>query len=327
MQDFDFDERDLKLLHALQIRPRAPWTALAPGVGADAVTLARRWNFLSGEGLAWVATYRGLGSKVAFALAEIECSPASMASVTEELAADPDVLSMDHTAGGRDMVITVMSRDDASLGRFILDRLPAVKGIRSTRTHPGINLLADARSWRLRSLTDHEAKLIERAAPQPSPAAKGASADLEEQLFWILRADGRASITEISQKLGISPPRAKSALGAALAQDRIVVRLEMARTFSPWPVNVWYFLRVPATQVEAVAARLVGLGEVRLVLTTGGLYSIVMAIWLRRLEDMTILERQLGERLPIVEIMDRSVVLRTPKHVGVRLDPSGRRIM
>lgn len=327
MQDFDFDERDLKLLHALQIRPRAPWTALAPGVRADAVTLARRWNFLSGEGLAWVATYRGRGSNVAFALVEVECSPASMAAVTEELAAEPDVLSIDHTAGGRDMVITVVCRDEASLGRFILDRLPTVNGIRSTRTHLGINLVADARSWRLRSLQDHEVKLIERAAPQPSPAVKGASADLEEQLFWILRADGRASITEISQKLGISPPRAKSALGAALAQDRIVVRLEIARTLSPWPVNVWYFLRVPATQVEAVAARLVGLGEVRLVVTTGGLYSIVMSVWLRRLEDMTILERQLGERLPMVEIMDRSVVLRTPKHVGVRLDPSGRRIM
>ncbi|BCW45473.1 Lrp/AsnC family transcriptional regulator [Arthrobacter sp. StoSoilB5] len=327
MQDFDFDERDLKLLHALQIRPRAPWTALAPGVRADAVTLARRWNFLSGEGLAWVATYRGRGSNVAFALVEVECSPASMAAVTEELAAEPDVLSIDHTAGGRDMVITVVCRDEASLGRFILDRLPTVNGVRSTRTHLGINLVADARSWRLRSLQDHEVKLIERAAPQPSPAVKGASADLEEQLFWILRADGRASITEISQKLGISPPRAKSALGAALAQDRIVVRLEIARTLSPWPVNVWYFLRVPATQVEAVAARLVGLGEVRLVVTTGGLYSIVMSVWLRRLEDMTILERQLGERLPMVEIMDRSVVLRTPKHVGVRLDPSGRRIM
>jgi DNA-binding Lrp family transcriptional regulator len=327
MQDFDFDERDLKLLHALQIRPRAPWTALAPGVRADAVTLARRWNFLSGEGLAWVATYRGRGSNVAFALVEVECSPASMAAVTEELAAEPDVLSIDHTAGGRDMVITVVCRDEASLGRFILDRLPTVNGVRSTRTHLGINLVADARSWRLRSLQDHEVKLIERAAPQPSPAVKGASADLEEQLFWILRADGRASITEISQKLGISPPRAKSALGAALAQDRIVVRLEIARTLSPWPVNVWYFLRVPATQVEAVAARLVGLGEVRLVVTTGGLYSIVMSVWLRRLEDMTILERQLGERLPMVEIMDRSVVLRTPKHVGVRLDPSGRRII
>ncbi|WP_179014408.1 AsnC family transcriptional regulator [Paenarthrobacter ureafaciens] len=52
MQDFDFDERDLRLLHALQVRPRAPWTALAPVVGADAVTLARRWNVLQDRGLA-----------------------------------------------------------------------------------------------------------------------------------------------------------------------------------------------------------------------------------------------------------------------------------
>ncbi|BCW06312.1 Lrp/AsnC family transcriptional regulator [Arthrobacter sp. NtRootA1] len=327
MQDFDFDERDLRLLHALQIRPRAPWTALAPVVGADAVTLARRWNFLSAEGLAWVATHHGSGSKVAFAIVEVECSPASLAAVTDELAADPDVLSVDHTAGGRDMVLSVICRDEASLGRFILDRLGAIKGIRSTRTHVGINLIADARSWRLRSLQDHEVKLIEREAPQPSPATRAASTDVEGHLFRILRSDGRASITEISHQLGISPSRAKSALNAALAQDRIVVRLEIARKLSPWPVSVWYFLRVPATQVEAVADKLVGLGEVRLVAMTGGPYSLVMCVWLRRLEDMTVLERQLGERLPTVEIMDRSIALRTPKHVGVRLDPSGRRIM
>ena len=84
-------------------------------------------------------------------------------------------------------------------------------------------------------------------------------------------------------------------------------------------------MRVPATKVEVVARRLSTLEEVRMVTTTGGMYSIIMTVWLRRVEDMTLLERQLGERLPFAEIMDRSIVLRTPKHMGHRLDPSGKR--
>ncbi|ASN20463.1 hypothetical protein CGK93_12865 [Arthrobacter sp. YN] len=66
--------------------------------------------------------------------------------------------------------------------------------------------------------------------------------------------------------------------------------------------------------------------EVRLVTTTGGTYSIIMSVWLRRVEDMTVLERQLGERLPRAEIMDRSIVLPTPKHMGHQLDPRGKRM-
>ena len=91
MQDYSFDERDLRLLHALQIRPRAPWATLAPAVGADPVTLARRWESLQEQGLAWISSYAGSGTGVISAILEIECSPSSTPSVTEELAKDPEV--------------------------------------------------------------------------------------------------------------------------------------------------------------------------------------------------------------------------------------------
>ncbi len=325
MQDFDLDERDLRLLHALQIRPRAPWAALAPIVGADAVTLARRWNVLHEAGLAWVTAYKGLGAKYSGAVVEIDCAPASIIRATEELAGEKEVMTIDQTAGGRDLVVTLMCRTEADLSRFLLDRLCTVEGIRSTRTHRTIRLLADAQQWRLRSLQDAEARLLERNLPRPVPAGREMPPELEEQLAVILKADGRASVADIAARLDISPAKAKNAVATLVAHQRLVLRLEIARPYTPWPVSVWYFMRVPATKVEAVAGRLTGLEEVRLVTTTGGMYSILMAVWLRRIEDMTVLERQLGERLPFAEIMDRSIVLRTPKHVGHRLDPTGKR--
>lgn len=326
MQEYYLDERDLRLLHALQIRPRAPWAALAPIVGADAVTLARRWGALEEAGLAWVTSYRGPGAKYTGAIIEIACAPASIAPATADLADDEEVLSIDQTAGGRDLVLTLLCRSDADLGRFVLDRLPAVAGITSTRTHRGIRLLADAQQWRLRSLQEREITQLELALPQPSAAQRGVPSEVENEVAAILRDDGRASVAHISQKAGISPVRAKNALSTILAERRLIVRLEVARAYAPWPVSGWYFLRVPVTQVEAVAGRLVGLQEVRFVATTGGLYSVLMMVWLRRIEDMTVLERQLGERLPFAEIMDRSIVLRTPKHMGKRLSADGRRI-
>jgi DNA-binding Lrp family transcriptional regulator len=327
MQDFNFDERDLRLLHALQIRPRAPWAVLAPVVGADPVTLARRWELLHGQGLAWISSYVGSGAGVISAFVEIECSPSRTRSVTEELAKDPEVLTIDLTAGGRDMVVTVICRDDAALARYVLDRLSTVDGIRGMRTQRSIQVVADGQVWRLRSLNAGEVRALERALPPPKSVLSKVPTDVEEGLAQILRADARASLSRISSELGISQARARSALHTVLAQQRAIVRLEVARPYSGWPVYVWFFMRVPATQVGSVAEKLVGLDEVRLVTTTVGSYSLVVAVWLRRIEDITLLERHLGERLPFAEVVDRSIVLRTPKHLGIRLDASGRRIV
>ncbi|WP_284974615.1 Lrp/AsnC family transcriptional regulator [Arthrobacter sp. efr-133-TYG-104] len=327
MQEYLLDERDLRLLHALQIRPRAPWTALAPVVGADAVTLARRWQALQDSGLAWITSYKGPGAKYAGAIVEIDCVPASIAPVTEELARDTEVLSIDQVAGGRDLVVTVQCRSEAALGEFVLDKLPSVSGVTSTRTHRGIKLLADAQVWRLRSLNERDANRLAIDLPEPGNGQRGVPADVENGLAKILALDGRATIADIAGWLGISQTRAKNALSALLAEKRLIMRLEVARPYTPWPLAVWYFLRVPATHVEDVAGKLTGLNEVRLVATTAGMYSILMTVWLRRVEDMTVLERQLGERLPFAEIMDRSIVLRTPKHMGIRLTTDGRRVV
>ncbi|UVJ39877.1 Lrp/AsnC family transcriptional regulator [Arthrobacter sp. CJ23] len=327
MQDLVFDERDLRLLHALQVRPRAPWATLAPTVGADPVTLARRWEQLQEQGLAWVGCYPGAGTGAVTAFLEIECAPASMSPVAEVLANDPEVLTIDLTAGGRDMIVTLVCTDDAALSRYVLDRLSTVDGIRSMRTHRAIQVVADAQVWRLRSLSVGEVRALERAIPAPKEVMRQVPADIEEGLAGILRRDARASVTSISGELGISQARVRSALNTVLAQQRVVIRLEVARPYSGWPVYVWFFMRVPATQVGSVAGKLVGLDEVRLVTTTVGNYSLVVAVWLRRIEDITLLERHLGERLPFAEIVDRSIVLRTPKHLGIRLDASGRRIV
>lgn len=327
MQDYSFDERDLRLLHSLQIRPRAPWATLAPAVGADPVTLARRWESLHEQGLAWISSYAGSGTGVISAILEIECSPSSTPSVTEELAKDPEVLTIDLTAGGRDMVVTLICRDDAALSRYVLDRLSTVKGIRSMRTHRSIQVVADAQVWRLRSLNAAEVRALEKALPPPRKVLSRVPEDIEEGLARILRTDARASTSRISLELGISQARARSALNTVLAQQRTIIRLEVARPYSGWPVYVWFFMRVPATQLGSVAEKLVGLDEVRLVTTTVGNYSLVVAVWLRRIEDIMLLERHLGERLPFAEVVDRSIVLRTPKHLGIRLDASGRRIV
>ncbi|MFC8040540.1 Lrp/AsnC ligand binding domain-containing protein [Paenarthrobacter sp. NPDC057355] len=327
MRDIEFDERDLRLLHALQVRPRAPWTALSSIVGADAVTLTRRWAVLQETGLAWMTSYRGAGARSVGAVVEISCIPSTLVGIVNALARERVVITIDQTAGSQDLVLCVLCTSEAELTMFLLERLPTFAGITSTRTHRIIRILTDAQNWRLKSLHENEVRALERAVPPPHAGKSLVPDSVEDDLTRILLIDGRASVSDLAQWLRISPARAKGALSNILGAQRVVVRLDIARTFSPWPVSVWYFLRVPPAKVDSVAAGLAGLDVARFVATTGGQYSLVLSVRLRRVEDMAVLERQLGERLPSVEIGDRSIVLRTPKHMGKRLYPDGRRIV
>ncbi|MFJ4262411.1 AsnC family transcriptional regulator [Paenarthrobacter nicotinovorans] len=52
MQENVLDPLEERIIHALQIEGRASWAELAPLLGADAVTLSRRWESLRERGLA-----------------------------------------------------------------------------------------------------------------------------------------------------------------------------------------------------------------------------------------------------------------------------------
>src|SRR3546814_14179857 len=102
---------DLRLLNALQIRPRASWSELSRAIGSDPVTLTRRWERLHSQGIAWIAAYRGGPIVSATALLEIECAPAQTMSVAEQIAHDPEVLTVDLTTGNRDLLVTLTCTD------------------------------------------------------------------------------------------------------------------------------------------------------------------------------------------------------------------------
>ena len=62
--------------------------------------------------------------------------------------------------------------------------------------------------------------------------------------------------------------------------------------------------------------------EVRSCAVTAGPHNLVIDVGLRALDDVHAFEAHLSRRLPKLSIQDRSVVLRTVKHMGRLLDPA-----
>lgn len=312
---------DERLIHALQIEPRASWTELAPVVGVDAATLGRRWSRLRDDGIAWVTGFR---PRRQLALIEIECEPAQIEATARRLARDPAVWVLDCCSGARDLLAIVSFDDLATLSDYALRGLGEMKGLRSVRTHPVNEVLVDAANWRLRALTSEEAARVRPPRGPRARAARLVADDLREAIEAEVWRDGRVPVTDIAEKHGFSPQRVADALATLRRNGDLHFRTDLAREASGWPIYTWYFVEASARTIETVRASLATVPEVRLAFTSPSRYNLILAVWLRKLADVNRFEMALGSALPDSRIADRSVVLSIRKHMAQIIGPDTR---
>ncbi|MFD3588107.1 Lrp/AsnC family transcriptional regulator [Streptomyces sp. NPDC058683] len=332
-QDFaasDLDELDRGVVHALQIHPRAPWTLVGDVLGVNPVTVARRWQRLEEAGLAWVTAYPRLSDFriVVTGIVEVDTEPGVAEDVARALAAEHAVANVKITAGGRDVVTAVQTRDLDELAHLTTRLFQQTPGVRATRTHVSTGVPTEGSRWRLRSLDAAQCARIEasHASDVPPDAGTGTTAPwdaLDAQILELLSSDGRMSIRALATATGVGLTTVRRRLQSLLA-SRVSLRCDLARPLSGWPLSAVYFASVPAQYLEETSRVLSGVREVRSCAITAGPHNLVIDVWLRALADVHTFEAHLSRRLPRLVIDDRSVVLRTVKHMGRLLDRDGR---
>jgi DNA-binding Lrp family transcriptional regulator len=327
---FTVDELDLRIVHALQINPRAPWSLVASVVEADRATVMRRWRRMEETGAAWVSCYPVETSELALAFVEISCLHGQTLEVAARLAADPHAASVNAYAGSRDLLLEVVTRNQRDQSRYVLERLGAVPGIREVRTHQSAAYYRDASHWRLGLLDPTaERRLAALAAPsgRTSRAADSPTTvtDAQRELVYELAADPRMPVADLAARLGVSRATAHRRLTELLAGSPFM-RCELARSLTPWPVSAVFFLRCPADKIDVTAQALSKLREVRAVMATVGPFNLYLSAWVRTVSDVYLLESQLVARLPHVQVADRAFAIRPVKLMGQLLNEDGLRI-
>lgn len=315
------DEDDLALVEALQRDPRAPWTEVAEVVGTNAVTASRRWDRLRSGGAAWVTGTPGPGTWDAQCLAyvDVSCHPGAKTSVAEQVAGDVHALSVDITAGGSDLLVTVAAMDLRTLGNYLLDRLDRVPGVTATRARIATRLYAEGSLWRLGVLPTVQPTAGPRPFGRTSPLD-----DVDRGLMLALGADGRASYAALAVATGTSQPTARRRVERLVSSGAVLLRTEVAAPLAGWPVSVVLWADAPAGRLDDVAAQLGQVRQVRLCATLASTPSLVLVAWLNSLDEVHRFEQSLVQGVPGVSVLDRLVVLRAVKRMGRLLDERGR---
>ncbi|MGW0995690.1 Lrp/AsnC family transcriptional regulator [Streptomyces sp. NPDC002523] len=329
MQDL-VSELDLALINALQVRPRASWAELGKVLEVDPVTVARRWERLTGAGLAWVTCYAGsaAGRRARLAYVETECLNGAVGDVAQELAHDPQVLSIHHLTGARSLLLSVAIPSPAALSQYVVHRLGSIRGITATRVDIVTEVYGDASLWRLRSLEPAQRQALlgtEQPPARPADSATELSAD-ELRLIRILAADGRQSHTTLAERTGLSEATVRRRVNRLLNGQRAVLRCEVAQAISGWPYTAVLWTGVPADRLEHVGRSLVSVPEIRACAAVSGTSNLLVFAWLRDLTDLHRLDQLVVRRHPEAVINDRALSLHTVKLMGRLLDEDGHSI-
>ncbi|MGH3520042.1 MAG: Lrp/AsnC family transcriptional regulator [Haloechinothrix sp.] len=322
-----FDELELKLLNALQINPRAPWTLLGEVLGVDPATAARRWAELADRGRAWIAVYPGVDTlaETLVAFLEVDCEAGAASGVAEALVNDSRVSTIEHITGGHDLLLTVFVSDLATLSAYVLTGLGSINGVRGTRAHVATTVLAEGSKWRLRALDAEQRARLRAALPQRSDTHVRPVDGRDNALLIALACDGRTTYSDLAKQTGLSVSTVRRRLTSLLADRQVIVRCEVAQSLSGWPVSASLWCRVPPSTLDPVARELAGLPETRLCSAiTGGPPNLLLSVWLRSVADVQRLELTLGERVPGFEVINRALALRHVKRMGRTLDSYGR---
>ncbi|WNI26484.1 Lrp/AsnC family transcriptional regulator [Streptomyces sp. ITFR-16] len=323
------DELDHLLVTALQIAPRADWRTIGEVLDIDASTVARRWARLTQAGHAWIGVHPAVRANspetpALVAFIEVDCVSGRLHEVAGHIADDPHVFNLEHVSGSRDLLVTAVFTDHAQLARYVGFRLGALDGVAASRTQVATTLHTEGSRWRLDRLTEEQRRRLAPAAPSRQPTRRVPERDLA--LVRVLGEDPRRPVARIAERTGLSPTTVRRRLDRLDAEQALSYRCEVARSLSGWPVSVSYWGAVPQSRAPQLAKSISQIREIRLCASLTGPHNLLLAAWLRSVDDIGTFESRLAARHPELTVADRAITLWPMKLAGHLLDPQGRHL-
>ena len=219
------EEMDMRLVNLLQIDPRISWARAGEILQISPTTVAHRWQRLTASGLAWITTHPNLENRFT-AIVEVDCRTEALPTVIRKLCRHPLVVSVDEATGRRDILLTVLAPDMATLTTLIIDWIGSLEGVYGTRSSLVTNVIAGAESWQINALAKRQ---IHQARPQLLPDRSAGELDgADVALAEVLTSNGRASVASLSQELDMPTSTVHRRLRRLLANRSIIMRCDVA---------------------------------------------------------------------------------------------------
>ncbi|WP_018684872.1 Lrp/AsnC family transcriptional regulator [Actinokineospora enzanensis] len=317
----DFDELDRRLVHALQIDARAPFSTIAAVLGVSDRTIARRYARLRSSGSLRVfgaVDPTALGATLWFL--RVRCAPAAAAPVAEALARRPDTSWVSLTSGGTEITCNVRTENAADSESLLLAKLPRTPRVEGVTAHSVLHTFyggADSIVAKLGPLTPAE---IDRLRPPPTAPRPGPVHldDGDRKLLATLAADGRADYEQLATATGWSPTTTRRRMTELREHGALYLDLDIDSRLLGIGPRTLLWLSVSPTHLVEAGTTLAQHPEIAFAAATTGPTSLVASVVCATQQDLYHYLTTRVAALPTITHIETAPIIKTVKRAANR---------
>ncbi|MFF0156911.1 Lrp/AsnC family transcriptional regulator [Streptomyces sp. NPDC005263] len=227
-----FDLVDLKLVHALEVAGRAPFSRIAEALGVSDQTVARRFRKLrSSVGLRVVGARDGIRLGQEEWLLRLRCTPDGSETIARALARRPDTTWITVASAGTEVFCRMRVRSRGEYEDLILAKLPRTPTIVGIHAYQFLHrFFGGPSSWleKTPALTPQEAAQLRDPVGEPEAAAPVRITEDDEPLVRALERDGRTTYPELARVTGRSETAVRRRLSQLIGSGAVYLDVEYA---------------------------------------------------------------------------------------------------
>jgi DNA-binding Lrp family transcriptional regulator len=331
------DRLDLQIIHALQIRPRAPFARIAEAAGVSEQTVARRYRRMRSEGIVRVV---GLVDSWSVGqndwIVRVQVRPGSSGKLAEALARRDDVSWVTLSAAGSEVVCSLRSRSREQRDELLLQRLPSTAPVLGISAHAVLHrFTGGGPDWTGHGglLTAEQIALLTAEKPEPPQQAEPPeqaeekadqpkiSLEPEDQpMLDLLARDGRTGHAALATATGWTEGRVARRLETLRQHGIIYFDVDVASRVLGFATAAYLWLTVEPAMLDEIARQLASHAEVPFVAAVTGPFNLLASVIVRDTKELYEYVSTRVGAVPGVRQMEISPELRRVKQAGSLLN-------
>jgi DNA-binding Lrp family transcriptional regulator len=321
------DEVDRRIIAALQLNGRAPWSAIARWAGASETTVQRRFTALHERGLAHVVGVVDLDRTAAGSsmLVRVQAKPGKGWELAEQLAARPEARFLAVVTGTADLIVDFVAHDNDELLRLLFTDLPGAELTTGTESVAVIRTFTSAPLWDAGLLPPEAADDLRPAHTPPYDRADWgvppkAPGELERAVAEELAADGRLPVSAIARTLDRSESSVSRALDRLVSRGGLRFRTLVEPALLGYGVEFMLWLSIHPGRLDDAGRTLAAHPGTKFLAAATGRFNLVGQMVLPAKADLFHYTDEVIGALPGLNASDVTLHLATLKRAWTRVD-------